>query len=373
MLKWLKRLGLLIVTILVILCVVVAALIFISDRDESIFARYQSTEAETIRHGWPGTPIDQHGRFMNHEFPFIPKLRGLLGWQLSPNQFRNEKRADTGLPSVESDLKFLSSESDGVMWLGHASFYIRANGVGLLIDPVFGEPSFIRRFQPVPSQLDSIRRVDLVLITHDHRDHLDEPSIRAIAERFPNAKFLAGSGSVELLASWVVNADRVVTANWFERFVTGIPEIDVTFVPVRHWSRRGLSDLNQRLWGGYVIETQKFSIYHGGDSGYGDHYKLVGETFPEIDLFLIGIGAYEPRWFMEPNHNNPQDVAKAFSDIGAKTLVPMHYGTFDLSDEPASWPLRDLKLELEKLGMIDRLQAIPINGSIELGNNSKLR
>lgn len=353
------------VTIIVVFTGFVAALIVMSELDHQTLSGYATSDAEPKRVDWPGTPIDQYGRFINHQFPYLPTLRGLLTWQLSPNQFRDEKRADTIRPSVEDPKPFLDSDVDGLIWLGHASFYIRSKGVGILIDPVFDEPTFIRRQVAVESQLPHIRNVDLVLLSHDHRDHLDEPSIRAIVDRFPNAKFLAGNGSVDLLSDWVGDRSRIVTANWFEQFPLSDDRIAVHFVPVRHWSRRGLFDLNRRLWGGFVIQTSGFSLYHGGDSGYGDHYRLVADTFPQIDYFLIGIGAYEPRWFMEPNHNDPSDVTKAFRDIDAKFLVPMHYGTFEQSDEPSSWPLRDLKIELERNAMIDRLLELPINGVIQ--------
>lgn len=135
---------------------------------------------------------------------------------------------------------------------------------------------------------------------------------------------------------------------------------------MRHWARRGLFDMNKRLWGGFVIQSESATIYFGGDSGYGRHYKEVGELFPETDYFLIGIGAYEPRWFMEANHNSPGDAIKAFQDSGAKMMIPMHFGRFDLSDEPPSEPLRALMEEAGNLGLTDKIKVLTINESWEI-------
>jgi L-ascorbate metabolism protein UlaG (beta-lactamase superfamily) len=265
---------------------------------------------------------------------------------------------------VRDPSAFLDGEQDGILWLGHASFYIRLNGVGILTDPIFDTPTFVRRFVEVPAQLDRIRKVDHILLSHDHRDHTDEPSLRRIAEKFPYAQFIGGLRMEDLLKDWKTMSNSVQTAGWFQKYDTG-ESVTFYFVPVRHWARRGLADTNHRLWGSYVIETDTVKIYFGGDSGYGRHYREIGEVFPNIDYFLIGIGAYEPRWFMEANHNDPSDAIKAFRDIGAKTLVPMHYGTFDLSDEPPGQPLKLLMQQAEAAGVRDRVKAVAINEAVE--------
>jgi hypothetical protein len=239
---------------------------------------------EIFRPDWLGNPIDQKGRFINDEFPFLPRTYSLLKWRLSSNAFEEEKRSDTYRLNVRDPRPFLESDEDGMLWLGHASFYIRLNGIGILIDPVFGEPSFLNRIADVPSQLEHIRRVDHVLLSHDHRDHMDESSLRAIAQKFPDAAFLAGLRSEDVLDEWKTPGNPVITAGWFEQFPTSQTvvgdSVKIYFHPVRHWSQRFLFDLNWRLWGGFVIESEKTTIYFGGDSGYGRHYGEVGELHP---------------------------------------------------------------------------------------------
>ncbi len=365
--KWLLR----IFVVLALIVVMLVGTAFWTDADKAMLSGHAANESlQTIKTGWEGTPVDQKGRFINDEFPFLPKTIGLLQWQLSQNRFKQEKEADTARLEVKDPSAFLNSEADGIIWLGHASFLIRLNGKSILLDPIFGKPPVVTRFVAVPSPLGKIRRVDYVLLSHDHRDHTDESTLREIAQKFPNAMFLAGLGSEDILNEWKTQTNPVRTAGWFQRFDLG-GDLEVFFVPVRHWSRRGLFDTNRRLWGGFVIRSGSTTIYFGGDSGYGRHYQQVGELFPDIDYFLIGIGGYEPRWFMEPVHNSPGDALKAFIDSGAKMLVPMHYGTFDLSDEPPGMPLRLLMAEAGNSGLSDKVKPLMINESLEIRDQTQ--
>ena len=359
--KWLLRIGAIILIPIAVLFLIAAW----AETDTAVLKGHKrNDELRTIKEGWPGTPVDQKDRFINDEFPFLPSTSALLKWKLGGNSFEDEKEADTQRLEVKDPSQFLSSNEDGILWLGHASFFIRVNGASLLIDPIFGKPPVVKRFVDVPSPLEQIRQLDYVLLSHDHRDHMDEATLRAVAEKFPNAKFLAGLRSEDVLNEWKTPTNPVQTGGWFQEFALSDDRLKVFFLPVRHWSRRGLFDTNWRLWGGYVIQTQNTTIYFGGDSGYGRHYREMAELFPRIDYFLVGIGAYEPRWFMEPVHNNPTDAVKAFIDSGARLLVPMHYGTFDLSDEPPNQPLRYLKEEAERSGIADKVRPLAINEAL---------
>ena len=320
----------------------------------------------TIKPDWQGTPVDENNRFVNHEFPFLPQLSDLLKWQLSANPFKRAKQSDTKRLKVSDPTDFLNGAKDGVLWLGHASFFIRLNGVNILIDPVFGAPLLVKTLVDVPPPIDKISRADCVLISHDHRDHADETSIKQIAEKFPNARFYAGLRMDALLKDWVKVSNEIQTAGWFQQFKMPDETLKIYFLPTRHWARRGLFDTNERLWGAFVIQTKSRTILFGGDSGYGSHYKDFAALFPEIDCAILGIGAYEPRWFMKANHANPADALQMFVDLKAKTMIPMHFGRFDLSDEPPSQPLELLNEKAAEMNLSGNIKALNINECLDL-------
>lgn len=359
--KWVFR----IFGILAVAFGAVIVFILIGETDAATLTNNVRNEnLKTVKPDWKGTPLDQKGRFVNAEFPFLPSSVDLLKWKLGSNPQKQEKLDDQSRLKIQDPTEFLINEKDGILWLGHASVLIRLSGKSILIDPVFGDPSFISRYFELPSPIEKLKRVDYVLITHDHLDHMDESTIREISVKFPDAKFFAGLGSEYLLNVWVGDENRVQTAGWYQQFSTAENGPKITFVPVRHWSRRGLLDTNERLWGGYIVQGGGTTIYHSGDSGYGSHYAEMAEIFPTIDYFIIGIGSYEPRWFMKPNHNNPEDAVQAFIDSKAKTLIPMHYATFNMSDEPPSEPLRRLMKTATEANLVEKVKPLDINESL---------
>ncbi len=356
------KIGALLVSVLII---GLAAIVLSNEMDKSVIESYTKNEnLQTVKAGWKGTPVDKNGRFVNAEFAFLSKTTDLLRWQLSGNPQKAEKQNDTARLEIKDPTDFLNSENDGVLWLGHATVFVRLNGVNVLIDPIFGKPPLVKTFINVPSALDKIRRVDYILISHDHRDHCDENSIKQIAQKFPEARILGGLGMEDLFNDWKTPSNKIETAGWYQQFSLSDERLKITFLPARHWARRGLFDMNKRLWGAFVVEGAGKTVYFGGDSGYGSHYKELREVFPKIDYFLVGIGAYSPRWFMKPNHNSPGDAFQAFVDSKARILVPIHYGTFDLSDEPPNEPLRLLKNAAEKTSAIDKIEVLPVGGSL---------
>jgi L-ascorbate metabolism protein UlaG (beta-lactamase superfamily) len=286
-----------------------------------------------------------------------------MKWQFGRNPQAKEKKLDTERLEVLNPSEFLNSESDGILWLGHASFFIRLNGKCLLLDPVFGKSAFLKRFVDVPSPIEKLKRLDALLVSHDHRDHADKASIKQITSKFPNANLLAGLQMEGLLNAWKSPTNEVQTAGWYQQFEV-FDDVQITFVPVRHWSRRTLTDTNKRLWGGFVIQSGTTTIYFSGDTGYGGHFKELAELFPKIDYFIVGIGAYSPQFVMKEIHQTPHEALQGFADSGAKYLIPMHYGTFDLTNEPPSEPLRLLNQQAKKLGLSEKIKALKINESI---------
>jgi L-ascorbate metabolism protein UlaG (beta-lactamase superfamily) len=326
--------------------------------------RVKNEDLPVVKPDFAGNKVDERGRFVDEYSPYLPSLMQVLKWKLGGNPLKKAKQDDPWRADVRDPQEFLSSAADGIMWLGHASFYIRIGGVTLVTDPVFGDPRFLTRFVPVPSQIDAIKQLDYILVSHDHRDHMDENSIRALTTKFPNATLLAGLGSEDLLNKWKRRTNRLMTAGWFQEFPTDDPDVKIYFLPAQHWARRGLLDTNSRLWGSYIIQVEDTTIFFGGDSAYSRYYREIGELFPRVDYFITGIGAYEPRWFMREIHKNPEEAVQAFIDMNAGTLIPMHYGTFDLSDEPPGQPLRDLHAAAKAAGIEDEIHPIAINEAL---------
>ncbi len=363
LLKTIKIAGL----VLLILIGVLAAIILWSENDKAVIEKYVRNEnLPTVKADWRGTPVDQKGRFVNHEFPFLPSTVDLLKWQLGTKPQKLEKQNDTGRLEVRDPTEFLRGETDGILWLGHASFFVRLNGVNILLDPVFGKPSLVNTFVDVPSPIDKLQAVDFILISHSHRDHCDEETIKQLTGKFPDAKILAGLGMEELLNDWKTASNEMQTAGWYQQFSLADDNLKIFFLPVRHWSRRGLFDTNKRLWGAFVIQSADKTIYFSGDSGFGSHYAELADVFPKIDYFIIGIGAYKPIWFMKANHNSPQEAFQGFVDSKADFLIPMHFGRFDLSDEPPSEPLRLLKEKASEANLSDKIKNLQINENIDL-------
>lgn len=292
--------------------------------------------------GWAGTPLDNSGRFVNIDHPFQPEFSKLLKWQTQRNPQKEEKKAEKWLPEVLLDGAFMDSKADCLVWLGHSSFFIRLDGKGILIDPVMGNVSLLKRKVLFPYQDQIGKLAKYVLISHDHRDHCDLPSLKKIALQNPGLKVLSGLRMSSVL-SCVFSKNQIQEAGWYQQFDL-VDGLEIWFLPSRHWGRRSISDTNKHLWGGFYISSASgHSFYFMGDSGYGNHFSSFSHLFPKPSFAIMGIGAYSPEWFMHSSHMTPESSWKAFEETGSELFIPMHYATFDLADEPLSEPLQRLK------------------------------
>jgi L-ascorbate metabolism protein UlaG (beta-lactamase superfamily) len=292
--------------------------------------------------GWKGTPLDKNGRFINLNFPFWPEFSKLWRWQTTKNPQKSEKKKDSWLPDLQADTDFLSKKDDCLLWLGHSSFFLRLGGKGILIDPVFGKASVVKRKILFPHQEILAKESHYLLISHDHRDHCDTPSLKKIARQNPDLKVFTGLSMGPLLSRFFKKSS-LQEAGWYQKFNIPDSEIEIWFLPSRHWSRRSLSDTNKRLWGSFYISSPSHRFYFMGDSGMDSHFESIGNLFPKAHFAMMGIGAYSPEWFMHSSHMKPEDSWQAFQKLGAEICIPMHYGTFDLADEPLGEPLKRLK------------------------------
>ncbi len=218
-------------------------------------------------------------------------------------------------------------------WLGHASFLLRLGGCTVAVDPVLSQRILGAGQRLTPPGLDRLPALDLLLISHNHYDHLDARTVRTLRRDIP-VVVPAGLGRWFRHRSFT----DVTELDWWESVRVGA--LEVSFVPAHHWSRRGLFDHCATLWGGWVLtEPSGRRVYHAGDSAYGPFFAEIGSRYPGIDAAMLPIGAYAPRWFMQTVHADPEEAVQAAQDVGAQVMVPMHWGTFRLSREPALEPI----------------------------------
>lgn len=275
---------------------------------------------------------------------------------------RQPDAGTAGAPAVAPDLAALQqppARGEGVRltWIGHASWLVQLDGVSLLIDPVFSDaigPGLRRRVPPALSVAE-LPGIDAQLVTHNHRDHLDLPSVQQVRRRV-----IAGLGLAPFFARHALVCSEL---EWWQ--ATEVGPVTVRFVPSQHWSRRSLSDENDTLWGGFVIEGSSARVYHSGDTAYFDGFSEIGRRSGPIDAAILPIGAYAPQWFMGKQHMNPEEAVRACSDLGARHFVAMHWGTFQLTDEPLAEPPLRLRAEWQRLGLDPaRCHVPPIGGSL---------
>ena len=271
-------------------------------------------------------------------------FRDILRWKLLHSPFV-EKSDDTYRPpDIVRDTAGLRSDEDFICWLTHASFLIQLEGKRFLIDPVFGDIPFYKRRLQAPYDADTLGRIDYLLVSHVHYDHLDIPSIRRIAAYNPHAVVPERMSTLLRKAG----IERTTECAWYESFSD--EKIRITLLPAKHWGRRGPFDKNKVLWGAYLIESPRCKIFFCGDSAMGEHFAEIGARFA-IDYALMPIGAYEPAYIMKHNHLDPEQALHAAVQLGAKRTVPMHYGTFKLSDEPLQEPLQRFVRYAEEIGV----------------------
>ena len=231
-------------------------------------------------------------------------------------------------------------------FVNHATFVVQFAGVNVLTDPVWS-----KRASPVswagPARvrdpgvaLSALPRVDVVLLSHNHYDHLDAETLRALSSMFPKCRALVAWGNKSLVER--LGFRDVHELDWWQSVRIG-DDLVVTFAPTQHFSGRGLFDRNRSLWGAFMLQSGSRRVYFGGDGGYCAHFAETTRRLGAPDVAMLGIGAYRPEWFMRPIHMTPADALMAHRDLRAKQSVAMHFGTFQLSAEGIDQPWEELK------------------------------
>lgn len=295
------------------------------------------SELETPPHSWPKNFTD---RLTAPTPRFTAVLRALTSGAMRGSLADADRIPivrDGALPQPRSD-------ELAVTWVGHASFVITIGGKTILTDPVWSAsiPS-IRRITPVGVAWSHLPPIDAVVISHNHYDHLDAATIKRLDRDTP---IFAPAG----LGRWFTKRGfrDVTDLDWYSE--TKLDDLEIAFVPAHHWSRRTPFDTCESLWGGWVLTSADHRVYFAGDTGYGHFFHDIGVQYPDIDVALLPIGAYTPRWFLRAWHMNPEEAVQACADLGAQRMGTMHWGTFVLSGEPVLEPLMRARAAWERAG-----------------------
>jgi L-ascorbate metabolism protein UlaG (beta-lactamase superfamily) len=264
---------------------------------------------------------------------------------------------------TSTDWKNLDFENDDnyAVWIGHSTFLIKKNGITILTDPIFSKRASPlknigpKRLIPPSIPLDAIPKIDYVTVSHNHYDHLDIHSLKKISELHPEAIFLVPAGDLKLLKR--KNISKVFEFQWWESFKQ--ENLEFTFTPVQHWSKRSLFDRNKSLWGGWYIQFKDYALYHAGDTGYSDDFIDTKKKLGSPKYAFIPIGAYDPEWFMSESHVNPEEAVQIMIDLGAKKAFGMHWATFVLTDEDTIEPKIRLEEAVKRYKNLDFTSVVP--------------
>ncbi len=255
------------------------------------------------------------------------------------------------IPSVKTDLKTLNAEKPVIVWFGHSSYFIRIGGTNILVDPVFSghaSPfSFTAKSFPGANVygVDDIPPVDILIITHDHYDHLDYETVLKL--RSKTTLVCTSLGVASHLVYWGFDKNNIIEFDWWDSKNIS-PGIKISTTTARHFSGRSFVR-NKTLWSAFILDAYGYKIYIGGDSGYDNHFKRIGDTFGSFDLAILESGQYNTAW--PQIHMMPEETVQASVDLKAKVLLPVHWGKFSLSMHAWDEPVRRVMAKAGELGV----------------------
>ena len=308
------------------------------------------------------SPHFKDGKFNNEHF--TPDLaEGVSYWDILKSYLKKveNKEPDFVLPSVKTDLKALHADNPQLVWFGHSSYLLRINGKTILVDPVFsGNASPVSFFGKNYEGsnvygVEDMPNIDVLIISHDHYDHLDYKTVKALKPKVKQVLTSLGTGVN--LEKWGYNPNTINELDWTES-VTIDSVLHFTSTPARHFSGRGLKR-NQAFWSSFVLKTPTHNIFIGGDSGYDTHFKTIGEQYGPFDLAILECGQYN--YFWKYIHTMPEETALAATDLKAKLLLPVHWAKFTLALHPWTEPIERVT---KKAAELNQPIATPMIGEV---------
>ena len=301
--------------------------------------------------------------FSNSDANVTPKsLTDVIKWRMTKDDAPKRVAID-----LSQEWRQLNAKSTHyAVWVGHATYLINNGDLTILTDPIFSERASPvgwagpERLIPPAMPIDSLPRIDAILISHNHYDHLDLPSLKALQLANPNVSILVPQGDKALLDSQGLT--NVTELRWWQNI--RVKQTELTFTPVQHWSGRGITGRNSSWWGGWFIKSPDLSLYHAGDTGYSRDFITTRERLGVPDFAFIPIGAYSPRWFMKNQHVDPEEAVQVAFDLQVPHSFGMHWGTFILTDEPIKEPRSVLAKLLVEKDLPEDFFIAPVPGEI---------
>ena len=301
--------------------------------------------------------------FSNTDSSVVPKkLSDVIEWRMTKEP--SPERVNIKVSNEWQDLDDQSTHY--AIWIGHSSYLINTGDVTVLTDPVFSNRASPvgwagpERLIPPAMSLEQLPSIDVVVISHNHYDHLDLPSLKMLQKNNPNVVFLVPQGDKALLDS--NGMGNVSEFRWWQNIQ--IKQTEFTYTPVQHWSGRGVTGRNSSLWGGWFVKSPSLSIYHAGDTGYSNDFVVTQKRLGTPDVAFIPIGAYKPRWFMKNQHVDPAEAVQIALDLQVTRSFGMHWGTFVLTDEPIKEPRAMLAQALKDRNLKPEFFIAPTPGAI---------
>ena len=334
-----------IITLAIILGIAIGTFLFLNTER---FGKHPSAERLAKVQN---SPNYREGSFQNlNDTPMLTE--GVSYFKVLSNfLFSSGPEEPSEIPSEKTDLYKLSASENVLIWMGHSSYFMQVDGVKILVDPVFGGNASPISFTTKAFKgtdvyaAEDIPEIDYLFLSHDHWDHMDYRTLKKLSPKIK--KVITGLGNGAHLEHWGYDRDKIMEGDWYESFQLQ-DNFSVDITPTRHFSGRGLKS-GQTLWASFILKTASSTIYVGGDSGYDDHFKSIGDGFGPIDLAILENGQYNRDW--KYIHMMPGEHVMAAKDLNARTVFPVHSGKFTLARHEWNEPLKRITMDAEESGI----------------------